>query len=179
MPVSLMARFTTSSRRTPLFLATIHACERPGFRRALGACGVQRATKSVLDSNMKVLPAELTVHRGSEPDGPRYRPTAMRTVLTPFTFLVAVLAGWLNERQQSAVEFLREENRVLRQQLGRKRIRLTDDQRRRLALKGQKLGRHLSPGIATIVAADMSRRCHRDPIAPGPTRVVNRVRVRR
>ena len=43
----------------------------------------------------------------------------MRTVLTPFTFLVAVLAGWLSERQQLAIDFLREENRVLRQQLGR------------------------------------------------------------
>ncbi len=37
----------------------------------------------------------------------------MSTVLTPFTFLIAVLSGWLNERQQWAVDFLREENRVL------------------------------------------------------------------
>ena len=42
----------------------------------------------------------------------------MRTILTPFTFLVAVLTGWLNERQRQAVDYLREENRVLRQQLG-------------------------------------------------------------
>ncbi len=44
--------------------------------------------------------------------------------------MVAVLAGWLNEKQQRAVEFLREENRVRQQQLGKERLRLTDDQRR-------------------------------------------------
>ena len=89
----------------------------------------------------------------------------MRTVLTPFTFLVAVLAGWLNERQQFAIDFLREENRVLRQQLGRKRLRLTDDQRRRLAAKGHKLGRKLLSEMATIVTPDTILRWHRELIA--------------
>ncbi len=61
----------------------------------------------------------------------------------PWQLLSVILAGILNERQQRSIEYLREENRVLRQQLGKKRIRLTDDQRRRLAAKGKALGRKL------------------------------------
>ncbi len=47
--------------------------------------------------------------------------------------LVVALAGWLNRQQQDVVEYLREENRVLREHLKGKRIRFADDQRRRLA----------------------------------------------
>jgi len=34
-----------------------------------------------------------------------------------------VLAGWMNQRQQDVIEYLREENRVLREQLGDRRFR--------------------------------------------------------
>ena len=78
----------------------------------------------------------------------------MSTVLSPFTFLVAVLAAWLNERQGRMLGFLQEENRVLRHQLGKKRLRLTDDERRRLAAKGVVLGRKLLSEIATVVTPD-------------------------
>ena len=44
----------------------------------------------------------------------------MSQVLQPWQLLVAVLAGWINEHQQAAIEYLREENRVLREQLGNK-----------------------------------------------------------
>jgi len=40
------------------------------------------------------------------------------TVLNPFQFVVIVLAGWIDQRQQNVIEYLREENRVLREQLG-------------------------------------------------------------
>ncbi len=50
--------------------------------------------------------------------------------VNPFQFVVIVLAGWLNQRQQNVIEYLREENRVLREQLGDRRLRFTDDQRR-------------------------------------------------
>ena len=56
-------------------------------------------------------------------------------------FLILTTAGWLNRQQEDAIEYLREENRVLREILGRKRIRFTDAQRKRLALRGKKLGR--------------------------------------
>ena len=51
--------------------------------------------------------------------------------------LVVALAGWLNRQQQDVIEYLREENRVLREHLKGKRIRFTDDQRRRLAVKSR------------------------------------------
>jgi len=56
-------------------------------------------------------------------------------------FLILTVAAWLTRRQQNVIEYLLEENRVLREQLSGKRLRLTDTQRRRLALKGRALGR--------------------------------------
>jgi putative transposase len=50
--------------------------------------------------------------------------------LQPWQVFLTALAGWINRHQQAAIEFLREENRVLLEQLGERRIRLTDDQRR-------------------------------------------------
>ena len=55
--------------------------------------------------------------------------------LDPFRFVLIALAGWMNQRQLQVIEYLREENRVLREQLGERRLRLSDDQRRRLAPK--------------------------------------------
>ena len=52
-------------------------------------------------------------------------------VLNPFPFVVIVLAGCINQRQQNVIEYLREENRVLGEQVGERRLRFTDDQRRR------------------------------------------------
>jgi hypothetical protein len=48
---------------------------------------------------------------------------------------VLTIAGWINRSQQQVIEYLMEENRVLREQLGRRRLRLTDAQRRRLAVR--------------------------------------------
>jgi hypothetical protein len=56
-------------------------------------------------------------------------------------FLVLCMAGWIHARQLEVIDFLREENRVLRDQLGGRRLRFTDDQRRRLAVKGRIVGR--------------------------------------
>jgi hypothetical protein len=43
------------------------------------------------------------------------------------------LAGWINQQQLEVTDYLREENRTLRQLAGNRRLRLTDLQRRRLA----------------------------------------------
>ena len=45
----------------------------------------------------------------------------MRSAMDPFRLLLISLAGWLNQRQQEALDYLQEENRVLREQLGGKR----------------------------------------------------------
>src|SRR5919106_4135912 len=75
------------------------------------------------------------------------------------------LAGWINRHQQHLVEYLVEENRVLREQLKGQRICLNDDQRRRLAAKGHQLGRRLLRRVATLVTPDTILRWHRRLIA--------------
>ena len=60
----------------------------------------------------------------------------------------------MNQRQQNGIEYLREENRVLREQLGKRRLRFTDDQRRRLAVRAKGLGRKLLAQVATLVTPD-------------------------
>ena len=89
----------------------------------------------------------------------------MPRVLQPWQLFVTILAGWINEHQQAAIEYLREENRVLKEQLGGKRLRLTDAQRRRLAAKGKALGRMALKEIATIVTPDTILAWHRKLIA--------------
>lgn len=80
-------------------------------------------------------------------------------------FLIALFAGWLNRHQQQVLEYLLEENRVLREQLGGRRVLLNDDQRTRLAAKGRPLGRRLLGKFATIVTPDTLLRWHRHLIA--------------
>ena len=83
----------------------------------------------------------------------------------PIRFLLAALAGWLNHQQQEVIAYLVEENRTLQAQLGGRRPRLTDEQRRRLAVRGQRLGRHVLRQVATIVTPDTILRWHRQLIA--------------
>ena len=56
----------------------------------------------------------------------------MPRVLDPFRFLLIAVAGWMNQPQQFAIDYLREENRVLREQLGHRSLRLNNDQGRRM-----------------------------------------------
>jgi transposase InsO family protein len=81
--------------------------------------------------------------------------------LFSFQLLLATFAGWVNRQQAEAIEYLVEENRILKEQLGGKRLRLTNDQRRRLAAKGKVLGRRLLGRIATIVTPNTILRWHR------------------
>jgi putative transposase len=87
-------------------------------------------------------------------------------VLDAFSFrmLLAVLVGWLDQRQQDAVAYLIEENRVLRGHLPG-RLRLTDEERRRLAAHGHRLGRRRLHDLATVVTPDTILRWHRQLIA--------------
>jgi len=58
-----------------------------------------------------------------------------------------------------------EEHRVLRRQLGGRRLRLTDDDRRKLAARAYRLGRRALREVATIVTPDTLLRWHRQLIA--------------
>ena len=89
----------------------------------------------------------------------------MPRVVDPFRFVLIAVAGWMNQRQLQMIDYLREENRVLREQLGGRRVRLNDDQRRRLAAKAKGLGRKLLAEVATIVAPETLLVWHRKLIA--------------
>src|SRR3954463_257846 len=85
----------------------------------------------------------------------------MPRVLDPIQFVLIALAGWMNQRQLQTVEHLREENRVLREQLADRRLRFNDDQRRRLAAKAKGLGRRRLAELATLVTPDTLLPLHR------------------
>ena len=84
----------------------------------------------------------------------------MSFVLQTWQLLHLILAGWVNRQQQQVIEYLRTENQILREKLGKRRILLNDDHRRRLAVKGKVLGRQLLHQVATIVAPDTILRWH-------------------
>ena len=89
----------------------------------------------------------------------------MQAGLDPFTFLIISIAGWMNQRQQQVIEYLVEENRVLREQIGNRRMRFTDNQRCRLAVKAKRLSRKVLAQIATIVTPETLLAWHRKLIA--------------
>ena len=89
----------------------------------------------------------------------------MPTFLDPFRFVLVAMAGWMNQRQLHIIEYLREENRVLREQLGGRRLRFNDDQRRRLAAKAKGLGRKVLTEVASIVTPETLLAWHRKLIA--------------
>jgi hypothetical protein len=83
----------------------------------------------------------------------------------PLRFVLVGLVGWINQPQRDVVDYLQEENRALREQLGPGRLRFTDDQRRRRAAKAKTLGRRVLRDIATIVTPDTLLAWHRHLIA--------------
>jgi putative transposase len=83
----------------------------------------------------------------------------------PFRLLLISVSGWMSHQQRDVIDYLQEENRVLRQQLGGKRLRLSDEQRRRLAAKAKKLARRVLREVATIVTPETLLMWHRKLIA--------------
>ena len=67
--------------------------------------------------------------------------------------LLMVLTGWLDRREREALAHLVEENRLLRRQLGGRRLRLTDEDRRRLAVCAFRVGRQALRGIGLNAVA--------------------------
>jgi putative transposase len=104
----------------------------------------------------------------------------------PLRFLLLLFAGWANRQQRDIIDYLKEENRILREQLPAKRIRFTDNQRRPLAAKGKALGRKALRELGCIVTPDTILRWYRKLVAqkydgsmkrgPGRPRTAERIR---
>lgn len=89
----------------------------------------------------------------------------MRTPYRPDHIVFAMLAGWLKQKQEKVIAYLREENRKLREQLGGRQPRFTDLQRARLATKAQALRHAVLDECATLVTPDSLRRWYRKLVA--------------
>src|ERR1700694_5817187 len=89
----------------------------------------------------------------------------MSPLLLPLQILLIVLAGWITRRQLDVIAYLQEENRVLKERLGGRRLRFTDAERRRLARKAQALGRKVLNELETLVTPDMLLRWYRELVA--------------
>ena len=85
----------------------------------------------------------------------------MSFILQPWQFYVVILVGWLNREQQKIIEFYQTQLDALMKAQGKKRLLLTDDQRRLLAVKGKALGRKALMELTTIVTPDTILRWHR------------------
>src|SRR5882762_1763181 len=83
----------------------------------------------------------------------------------PIQFLLFLLIGWVSRQQEEAIEYLKAENKALLEQLGGKRLRFTDAQRRRLARKAKPLGRRRLREISPIVTPDTLLRWYRELVA--------------
>jgi len=56
---------------------------------------------------------------------------------TQFQLLMSAVAGWVKRSQQDVIEYLQEEDRVLREQLGGRRLLFTEARRRPEVLLSQ------------------------------------------
>ncbi len=105
--------------------------------------------------------------------------------IQPWQLLLVSLAGWINRHQQDVITYVQEENRILKGKLKGTRIRFTDDERRRLAVKGKALGRKVLRKVASIVTPETILAWHRKLIAlkwdysnrrgPGRPRVADQI----
>ncbi len=83
--------------------------------------------------------------------------------------ILAAMAGWINRQQRDVIDYLQTENVILREQLDKqlegKRLVFTNNQRRRLAIKGKVLGRKLLKEFAGVFTPDTILRWHTQLIA--------------
>jgi transposase InsO family protein len=86
-------------------------------------------------------------------------------ILQPWQFCFLILASWVHSEQQKIIEFYQAELEAVMKAQGKKRLLLTDDQRRLLAVKGKSLGRKTLMELTTIVTPDTILRWHRTLVA--------------
>jgi putative transposase len=89
----------------------------------------------------------------------------MNFILQPWQLFLIILASWSNREQQQRIDYLETQCAVLIEHIGNKRILLTDDQRRRIAVKGKTLGRKALSEIGSLFTPDTILRWHRQLVA--------------
>ena len=87
------------------------------------------------------------------------------TLPLPLQFLAAWLGVSFARVLQQQVDYLKAENRVLKKRLGANKLRLTDADRRRLAVLGKKLGLKALAEVATVASPETILRWHRELVA--------------
>jgi hypothetical protein len=70
----------------------------------------------------------------------------MSAAIPSLPLLLLMFSGWVNRRQVDVIEYLKEENRILKERLDGKRVQFSDAERRRLARKAYALGRKVLNG---------------------------------
>jgi putative transposase len=80
-------------------------------------------------------------------------------------FILVCMAGWMNRNQQLVIEYLLEEVKILKEIQGAKRLRFTDEQRKRLAVKAKRLNFSRLKELATIVTPQTLLAWHRRLVA--------------
>ena len=83
----------------------------------------------------------------------------------PLQMILLMFAGWINRQQLEVIEYLKEENRLLKERLDGERIRFTDAERRRLARRAHALGRRALSELETLVTPDTLLRWYRELVA--------------
>jgi transposase InsO family protein len=89
----------------------------------------------------------------------------MSFILHPWHIVLLALSTMMDGERDKAIAYLSMENQVLREKLGKGRILLNDDQRRRLAVKGKALSRKALSEVAMLVTPDTILRWHRQLVA--------------
>lgn len=78
----------------------------------------------------------------------------MAASTTLLQFLLILVAGWLQRQQAATIDYLKAENRMLRERLGQRRIVFSDAERRQLSEQARGLGRKGLRELGTIVTPE-------------------------
>ena len=88
-----------------------------------------------------------------------------QTMSDHLRLFILIAAAWMNRDQQKIIDYLIEEIRVYQKHFEGRRMRFTDEQRRRLGVKAKALGRKALDQFAGIVTPDTLLRWFRSLVA--------------